>query len=243
MKNNFLAGLFCLLPSLVSGTAVAAMQPVTLNFVQGSQFPLTVSSTNPNLIFIPGDRITAISGPAGAMTGKRQTESGGILFSTTRKKPFTLYLETEQGETLSVAATPVAGQGRVYRLVNGEPSASSAQPGNDAQSTSYESLLVAANRAVATGGAPEGYAPVAPLTRPFNLPAGLQLTTVSAWANGQLRLDVYRVENMKTWGLALKEQHFWVPGVRSVMFDTQARTLMPRTTMQVFVVRSLAEVN
>ncbi|MED7793156.1 type-F conjugative transfer system secretin TraK [Klebsiella aerogenes] len=241
MKSKILAGLFFLFPSLMALPSGAAMQPVTLSFVQGSQFPLTVSSTNPNLIFIPGDRITAISGPAGAMTGKRQTESGGILFSTTRKKPFTLYLETEQGQTLSVAATPAAGQGRVYRLVNGDPSASSVPSGTESLSSPYESLLVAANRAVATGVSPDGYASVAPLTRAFNLPAGLKLTTVNAWANGQLRIDVYRVENLKTYGLALKEQHFWVPGVRSVMFDTQAHTLMPRASMQVFVVRSLAE--
>ncbi|TDN51499.1 type-F conjugative transfer system secretin TraK [Scandinavium goeteborgense] len=243
MKNKLLAGALFLVPSLIPFSAGATLHPVTLNFVQGSQFTLAVSSTNPNLFFIPGDRITAISGPAGAMTGKRQTESGGVIFSTTRKKPFTLYLETEQGKTLSVAATPAAGQGRVYQLVNNEPVATGARPDNGDRASPYESLLVAANRAASTGTAPDGYGRVAPLSRPFNLPAGLQLTGSDAWANGQLRIDVYRVENMASYGLALKEQHFWVPGVRSVMFDTQARALMPRTTMRVFVVRALAEVN
>jgi conjugal transfer pilus assembly protein TraK len=227
----------------VSAHTGASVLPVTLNFVQGSQFPLTVSDTNPNMIFVPGDRITAISGPAGAMTDKRQTESGGVIFSTTTKKPFTFYLETEQGQTVSVAATPTKGQGRVYRLIGKATASASAHDGHDEQATSYEALLVSLNRAVATGHAPDGYSPVTPLLDSINLPAGIQLTSINSWADGQLRVDVYRAENTRPYGLSLKEQHFWKPGVRSVMFDTQAKTLMPRASMMVFVIQGLRESN
>lgn len=240
MQNKALALLACVM--LVSAVVpeTQAQPPSTLPFSQGGQFRLSVSNTDPNMIFIPGDRVTAISASAGMLTDRRTTGAGGVLFATVATKPFTLYVETALGQTLSVIATPVKGEGRVYRLVSAEPPV---RPEARAWETAqpYEQLLVSLSRSVLTGKAPDGYGVVAPLTDGLKAPAGLQLTAEKAWAGDLLRADRYRVSNPNPYGLALREQDFWQPGVRAVMFDNSALSLMGGASTGLTVIRATGE--
>ncbi|EBV4237234.1 traK family protein [Salmonella enterica subsp. enterica serovar Panama] len=49
------------------------------------------------------------------------------------------------------------------------------------------------------------------------------------------------MRNANTWGVALREQDFWKPGVRAVMFDNNAQTLMGGGRMTVTVIRENGE--
>lgn len=82
------------------------------------------------------------------------------------------------------------------------------------------------NRAVLTGDIPDGYGEVKPLSDGIRFPGGFFCYPLKAWAGDQLRADRYELRNANSWGVALREQDFWKPGVRAVMFDNNAQTLM-----------------
>lgn len=222
---------------LFSGTSAAATAPVSLSFPPNGQFQLPVSNTNPNLIVIPGDRIVAINSAAGNLTDKRNTRDGAVLFSSTSDKPFTFFIETEHGQVVSVQATPRAGEGRSYRLLNAEPIA---RPAAKVWETAqpYESLLVALNNAVLQNRMPEGYAPADVQNDRASGPAGLSMTAEAAWTGNALRVVHYRVTNALTYSVALKEQDFWRQGVRAVMFSPPSASLLPGTSLSVFITRT-----
>lgn len=241
MRNNIRAfGLVALVMMTFTAPVWAATDPVTLSFPQGGHFRLTISATNPNMIFIPGDKIKAMTGPMGAMSDKRRSGFGGVMFSTTRTAPFTFYLETELGQVVAVTATPIKGDGKVYRLLSSDPVErpevrkwESGQP--------YETLLIALNKAVLTRVMPEGYAPIEPLRDGINTPAGLSVSPLQAWSGHALRIDQYRVTNSHAYGVALREQDFWRKGVRAVMFEQRAQTLMAGASVSLLVVRAQQE--
>lgn len=235
-KNNRL--FLCLLPCVFwSAAALAATAPVSLSFPPNGQFQLPVSNTNPNLIVIPGDRITGISSAAGKLTDKRNTRDGAVLFSSTGDKPFTLFIETEHGQVVSVQAMPRAGEGRSYRLLNAEPVA---RPAAKTWETSqpYESLLVELNKAILKNRMPEGYAPASTDSDRLSAPAGLSMTAEEAWTGNALRVVRYRITNLFAYAVALKEQDFWRTGVRAVMFSPSTLSLLPGTSVTVYITRA-----
>ncbi|EGZ3991953.1 conjugal transfer protein TraB [Salmonella enterica subsp. enterica serovar Giza] len=121
--------------------AAQAQSPATISLPQGGQFRLSISNTDPNMIFIPGDKVTAITAPGGMLADKRLTTAGGVLFTSVATRTFTIFVETALGQTFSVVATPVKGEGRVYRLMSAEPpSRPETRKWETAQA--YEKLLI-----------------------------------------------------------------------------------------------------
>lgn len=240
MKNNLPALLFGTAMMVVVPSTTLAQPPATISFPQGGQFRLSISNTDPNMIFIPGDNVTAITAQGGMLADKRLTSAGGVLFTSVATRTFTLYVETALGQTFSVVATPVKGDGRVYRLMSTEqPARPETRKWEIAQA--YEKLLISLNRAVLAGDMPDGYGEVKPLSDGIRIPGGVSVTPQKAWAGDQLRVDQYELRNTNTWGVALREQDFWKPGVRAVMFDNNAPTLMGGGRMTVTVVRENGE--
>ncbi|MCL6746908.1 type-F conjugative transfer system secretin TraK [Kosakonia sp. R1.Fl] len=240
MKNNF--------PALLSGAAMMAavswnaqaQPPVTLSFPQGGQFRLSISSTDPNMIFIPGDTVTAITARSGMLADKRLTSAGGVLFTSVSARTFTLYVETALGQAFSVVATPIKGEGRVYRLISAEPPARP-QIRKWETSQAYEKLLISLNRGVLTGAMPEGYGEVNTRADGIRVPVGFSVTPQKAWDGDRLRADRYELRNASTRNVALREQDFWKPGVRAVMFDSNAQTLAGGGRVTVTVIRENGE--
>lgn len=240
MKSSFAA--FCIAAALaapLTATASHSTGPATSGAVtlpRGGQLALNISTTSPNLIQIPGDVVSAITGPAGVLTDKRLTSSGAVVFTAVTDKPFTFYVETRKGQTFPVAATPVKGQGRVYRLLGDMP-VSTPEAKAWEISQPYESLLLALNNHAMQASLPEGYTPVKADMTGITVPSRLKATAVEAWTGHALRIDSLRVTNPHGYGVTLREQDFWSPGVRSVMFDSQAATLMAGASLRVFIIR------
>lgn len=240
MKNNLPALLFGAAMTIAEPCTGQALPPVTLSFPQGGQFRLSISNTDPNMMFIPGDKITAITAQMGMLSDKRLTSAGGVLFTSVSTRTFTLYVETVLGQTFSIVATPVKGEGRVYRLM-------SAEPPNRAETCkwetvlAYEKLLIGLNRAVLAGTMPDGYGEVKPLADGLRIQGGFLVSPLKAWAGGLLRTDLYELRNTNSWDMELREQDFWKPGIRAVMFDNNAQTLVGGGRLTVTVIRENGE--
>lgn len=226
---------------LFSGSVGAVTEPYTLMFPPNGQFQLSVSNTNPNLVVIPGDRVVAINSSAGTLTDKRNTKDGAVLFSSSSEKPFTVFIETEQGQVFSIHANPQKGEGRSYRLLGSKPLP---RAGAKAWETSqpYESLLVELNKAALQGHMPESYAPADLNNERMLAPAGLSMRAEEAWTGNALRIVRYSVQNPNSYAVSLKEQDFWYQGVRAVMFNLRTNTVLPGALMSVYVTQGL-EVN
>lgn len=240
-KNNPRLNAFIALSVLFSGTATAVTEPQTFQFPANGQFQLTISNTNPNLVVIPGDRVVVINSAAGTLTDKHSTKDGGVLFSSNSEKPFTVFIETEQGQVFSIQATPRKGEGRSYRLLASKP-----LPRPDAKvwetAQPYESLLVELNKAALQGRMPESYAPADIGNDRLQAPAGLSMRAEEAWVGNALRIVRYRVQNPHSYAVSLKEQDFWRQGVRAVMLSIRTSTLLPGASISIYVTQGL-EVN
>lgn len=236
MRNNLMAIGIAAALCIALPVRASALPAGTLTLPQNGQFLLSVSSTNPNMIHIPGDVVSAISGPAGVLTDKHLTSSGAVVFTAISDKPFTFYVETRKGQTFPVAATPVKGQGKVYRLVGDLP-VSTPEAKSWETSQPYESLLLTLNNQAMKSSLPDGYTPVRPDIAGIAVPSRLQAVAEQSWTGHALRIDRVRITNPHSYGVALREQDFWKPGVRSVMFDSQASTLMAGAALRVFIIR------
>lgn len=219
--------------AVVSGTLAPTVVPLT----NGGQANIAVSNTDPNLFTVPGDRITAINSLDGGLTNQEQTDSGGAILATVSKKPFTFIVETERGLNFSIRAVPRAGVGRTIQLVSdltGTPGPAKSWE----ESTPYESLLVALNRAVRQGSVPAEYQPIPVTTETLQVPAGLRATADKVWIGHHLKVVRYSLVNTSFSSRLVRESDFWQSGTRAVMLSTPAGPLIAGGRMQVWVTTS-----
>ncbi|MEQ5974166.1 type-F conjugative transfer system secretin TraK [Serratia liquefaciens] len=225
---------FLAIPAL----SFAAVSPATLSFPENGQFNLPVSNSNPNLIVVPGDRITAVNSADGTLTDQRNTEAGALLVSTLATKPFTFFVETEKGQVFSITAVPEKRAGASYRLVS-ESTGENPKAKAWEQSQPYESLLIGLNQAVRRNAVPEGYA-VMPVTHEqLKTPAGLTSRAVQVWMGDRLKVTRFDVRNTASISTQINEHDFWAPSVRSIMFSSRSRELSGGGTVGVYVTTDL----
>ena len=100
-----------LLFSLPVFSAPVTQPPVRIPVTADSQVKVAFSNTQPNMLLVPGDRIVAVDSASGiflndglkSLTGNA---SGGVVLMTAQTEPFTFYLRTAGGLTVSVVAVP-----------------------------------------------------------------------------------------------------------------------------------------
>ncbi len=100
--------------------------------------------------------------------------NGGVQLMTAQTAPFTFYVRTEGGLTVSVVGVPQKRDGRVLHFISDRPVHHEAARRWET-SQPYVRLLTDIQKAVLAGKVPEGFAeaPVAALP-PFSLPAWLR---------------------------------------------------------------------
>jgi|GEM_PF-263971 type-F conjugative transfer system secretin TraK len=243
-KNNrhsrhrlaLLTSLLCLSGSVLA-EAVATL-PVKIPVSPDSQVRVALSNTNPNLLVVPGDKIIAVDSAQGMFINDNKAlgqANGGVQLMTDQTAPFTFYVRTEGGLTVSVIAVPQKQDGRVLQFISSRP----VQHDNARhweQSQPYVRTLVSVQQAVLSGGVPEGFTEAPVVEVPvFSLPGWLSVTPQQMWNGGGLRLYRLTVRNRGASALAMPERLFQVPGVRAVMVFPFSTTLMPGTDTQVWV--------
>ncbi|WP_181962068.1 TraK domain-containing protein, partial [Klebsiella pneumoniae] len=79
--------------------------PVDIPVGPDSQVRIAISNTDPNLFVVPGDRIIAVDSVQGMFVNANKAQgqaNGGVILMTTQTRPFTFYLRTAGGLTVSV---------------------------------------------------------------------------------------------------------------------------------------------
>lgn len=213
--------------------AVPAMQTATqIPVTADAQVRVAVSNTDPNMLVVPGDRIVAIDSAQGmflngdnkGMTGQA---NGGVVLMTAQTKPFTFYVRTAGGLTVSIVAVPQKRDGRVLQLISDKP-VSQAKAQQWERSQPYVNTLVDIQKALLNGALPEGFvkAPVTGVPA-FRLPPQLSWRANQMWSGGALRVYQLTVRNNSAAIVNLPERLFQAEGVRAVMVFPWGGTLLP----------------
>lgn len=229
-----------LLFSLPVFSAPVTQPPVRIPVTADSQVKVAFSNTQPNMLLVPGDRIVAIDSASGiflndglkSLTGNA---SGGVVLMTAQTAPFTFYLRTAGGLTVSVVAVPQKRDGRVLQFISDRPAVS--KPAEHwERSQAYPETLIALQKGVLNGQLPDGFvsAPVTPLP-PLSLPFPLTVQAENMWNGGQLRIYQTTLRNTGTTETGIPERLFRADGVRAVMIHPFAVTLKPGATAQVWL--------
>lgn len=215
-----------------------AMRPVNIPVSPDSQVRVALSNTNPNLLVVPGDHIIAVDSAQGMFINDNRAmgqANGGVQLMTAQTAPFTFYVRTEGGLTVSVVGVPQKRDGRVLHFISDRPVHHEKARQWEA-SQPYVRLLTQIQKAVLAGKVPEGFAeaPVAALP-PFSLPAWLGVEPLTMWNGGALRLYRLNVRNTGSAVLNMPERLFNAAGVRAVMVFPFSTQLMPGAQTSVWV--------
>lgn len=228
----------------VLAAAPAAVSPEIIPVSPDSQVRVVISNTNPNLLVVPGDKIIGVDSAQGMFTNDNRVTgqaNGGIQLMTKQLSPFTFYIRTQGGLTISVVGVPRNEDGRVLHFVSDRPVHHIvAQRWERAQP--YEQTLYEIQKSVLAGRLPEGFteAPVVALPA-FRLPDWLKAEAVQMWSGGDLRLYRLAILNTSHATQHIAEPFFAAAGVRAVMIFPLSTELLPGAQTSVWVTMSDAE--
>lgn len=237
IRPLFISGCLFLVVPAFAAPAGGTLTPTIVPLVNGGQANIAISNTDPNLFTVPGDRITAINSLDGGLTNQEQTESGGAILATVSKKPFTFIVETERGMNFSIRAVPREGGGRTIQLVSeltGTPGPAKAWE----ESSPYESVLVALNKAVRQSRVPGEYQSLPVTSETLRVSGGLRASAERVWTGHHLKVVRYRLDNLSASTQMVRESDFWQPGTRAIMLSNPAGPLIGGGSMQVWVTTS-----
>lgn len=246
-KNNHgrrpsaLLSLAVVIASSLTGAAAQAAAPVKVPVSPDAQVQIALSNTDPNMVVVPGDRIVAIDSAQGVFLnandyGQTGQANGGVVLMTQQTKPFTFYVRTEGGLTVSIVGVPQKREGRIVQLLSDSP-VRHREAQTWERSHPYVTTLVDLQRTLLSGKVPQGYvdSPVVRVPVFASLPAAVAVRAEQMWSGGGLRVYRLNVRNTGSASVSLSERLFSADGVRSVMIAPYGDNLMPATQTTVYV--------
>lgn len=239
IKLLCLALAFCGFVSTVRAEPTAQL-PTQIPVSPDSQVKVAFSNSEPNMLVVPGDRIVAIDSAQGMFINGNQkgatgVANGGVVLMTAQTKPFTFYVRTAGGLTVSVVAVPQKRDGRMLQFISNQP-AQSAVAKRWERALPYPRVLVEIHKALLNQQTPNGFIP-APVTAlpSFALPSAYRVTANKMWNGGELR--VYQLDVMNTSAVSqpLSERLFNQHNVRSVVIYPYSDTVLAGATATVWL--------
>lgn len=232
---------FIALGAVMGSGGVRAADPVKVPVSPNAQVRIALSNTDPNMVVVPGDRIVAIDSAQGVFLnandyGQTGRANGGVVLMTKQDKPFTFYVRTEGGLTVSIVGVPQKREGRIVQLLSDTP-VRHREAQTWERSHPYVSTLVDLQRTLLNGKVPQGYvdSPVVRVPVFASLPTMVKVSAEQMWSGGGLRVYRFNVRNTGNTPAYLSERLFSAEGVRSVMIAPYGDNLMPATQTAVYV--------
>ena len=200
-----------------------------ISFKDNDQISVVLSRVDTNRIEVKGDKITAVNGPTGEYAAKNDA-SGAAYISVYKQLPFTVFLTTEAGHSLSLFVVPKNVVGKTLILKARSASKEAIAKEKD---TPYQKLLTALITGMVNHKAPDGYFyHVVRHARHFNF-YGIGVMALRGVYNGaRLKGMVFTLRNKTRHAITVKEAWFYQHGVAAIALSKQ--TLLPKETALVF---------
>lgn len=241
--NKVMGALLALFISSVLYPASAkpvAQLPTKIPVSPDAQVKVEFSNSEPNLLVVPGDRVVGIDSAQGMFIngnnkGTAGTANGGVVLMTAQTTPFTFYVRTAGGLTVSVVAVPKKRDGRVLQLISNKPAPQVAAKRWE-RSLPYPQMLIELHKALLNDELPNGFTSAPVIAVPdFHLPAGYTVSADAMWNGGGLRVYQSHVRNTSSVAKPLSERLFNQSGVRSVVIYPYSETVLAGATATVWL--------
>jgi len=181
-----------------------------------------ISSVDVTRIFVQGDRIKSVKGLKGAYTRENDEKNGEIYIqpsSLYRDRAFTILIDTEMGRHFTLLLNPVYSPSETLMLV--PKGVGQIRAARFEQASSYELTINHLIRAMKNGVAPEGYAVRETNGKTtYNIGNQLTLSIKTIYEGLNLRGEVIKITNKKSFPIQLDEREFYKKGTRAISLDT-----------------------
>lgn len=217
--------------------------PKVISFADNDQVSVILSNVDVNRISIKGDKIQHVNGPTGLYTAK--TDGIGAVFLTVyTRSPFTVYLSTVKGHSVSLFIAPRSMVGKTIVL---RPTTIITQTAHWEKNSAYQGLLITLMNGMVNHQAPEGYAykdikkikeikEIQEIKKTKNIKKAqsvdffgiANITPIAMFTGAHLIGVVSIIHNKTRKPITLKPSYFYSHGVRSVALSCQ--TIRPLGT-------------
>ena len=179
-----------------------------------------VSAREYTRIFVSGDRVLSVKGKENSYEIKEFNGKydQGILYikpnSFYQKRPFSIFITTEQGHTYTLFLNPIDVPSENIEI---KPvSASKKVAANWETNQSYQQLIIELMREMVSKKQPEGYA-VIPLgdVKPKKLSSGLTMQLVTIYRGSYLEGEIWRLKNNSKHRMHLLPREFYQDNIRA----------------------------
>ncbi|MFS7282043.1 type-F conjugative transfer system secretin TraK [Serratia proteamaculans] len=202
--------------------ALSSTSPSGISFSNNQQVNVRLSNTNPNKIIIEGELITKLDGMEGAYQ-ESQTESGALILSPLSGQNFTVFIQTQNGASLSLNVTPEPGPGKTVTFIPRElPMLNNEEAKSWEENQPYIDTLKSIALHAVNGKAPPDFIdfPISRTTA-YQPPVSVNLIPERQFIGSHLRVVRYRMHNPGSISVPLQERQFYLPGVRAVTLSTR----------------------
>jgi len=214
-----------------------------LSGVNGSIFNMTLSSENPNMIAVKGDKITGVTSKGATLLELDKLSNGSITVVPGGEQRFSMLVETSKGNNYVLNVTPRKGLAASYIIHRNDPEQNKSVTSWE-QRTAYESLLLSVNESLARGEHPKNYELINNKLTDISW-AGLpfKMTRSALYGGGAIAIERYTMTNTGSTSLTLNESDFSRAGVRSVMFKPDAKTLLAGGRQEVIIISDVGVID
>ena len=234
MKRISVVGIGILMGVMVIPFARAlpsvSQEPVTIPLSEDSQVAVNLSNKDINRIFVLNDKIVSFNAPDNRLIAHNDA-SGSVFMNVSGKDTFVVFITTEMDRHFSLLITPKDESGATIKFVPKtlapiDYSNHSLQAMNFESSSPYEKTLIHLLTDVMRGDTPPGYSEIPSsgfvkiaVTDLPRHPQGLKKLSQrveSLFLGGELVVLVLLVTNHSQEMLPLKDNDFYLPGVRAI---------------------------
>lgn len=218
--RKIIHSVFCLFILFLSTMPVFAAQTIIAK--DNSTIRAVISNQSATRISVDNDRISIIRGVENAYTYSNDNTQGAVFIKPTddyQKKPFYIFISTEQGHNYVLVLTPKPAAAGMLIIQSKESQI--AQAAAWEKSLPYEDALTQLMTSMTTHSALEGYA-ITEIDKAKTIRLNKQLRSklIAVFSGAELQGEIYLVTNHSAQPITLSERSFYQADVRAIALQT-----------------------
>jgi len=188
----------------------------TIPFTNNERLNITLSNKDINRIIVKGDKIQSINGPSGYYSAKND-QQGAAYINTFGESPFTFFISTLRGHSVSLLVHPSQLSGKTIILKpNSQPDM------HWEQSDSYQKNLAVLMAHMLNNTETDDYdVRVVKKGKTRNFYNIAEVKTLAVYDGSYLYGAISEIKNISRNPITLKPSYFYEPGVRAVALSEQ----------------------
>lgn len=188
----------------------------TISFTNNQRLNVALSNKDINRIIVRGDKIQSINGPSGYYSAKND-QQGAAYINTVGESPFTLFISTLKGHSVSLLVHPSQLSGKTVILIpNSQPEV------RWEQSDSYQKSLAALMSHMLNNTETDDYdVRLIKSVKVRNFYNIAEVKTLAIYDGSYLYGTISEIKSISKKPITIKPSYFYESGVRAVALSEQ----------------------